>query len=72
MSTHRLEIEGMSCDHCIRAVRAVLEELPAVTTSDVHIGSALIDSDGSADTMARVLEAIEKAGYRLKGMISVK
>ena len=47
MTTYRLTISGMSCDHCTRAVRLALEALPDVTPTEVGIGSALITSDGS-------------------------
>ena len=67
MSTYQLEIAGMSCDHCVRAVRSALQSLPAVTSVDVRIGSARIETNGSADTLASVARAIEDAGYRLTG-----
>lgn len=67
MTTYHLEIAGMSCDHCVRAVRSALESLPAVTPVDVRIGSARIQTQGTADLLASVARAIEDAGYHLSG-----
>lgn len=69
MSTYRLEIAGMSCDHCVRAVRSALEALPAVTPLDVRIGSARIDTHGSAEILAGVARAVEEAGYHLVSQV---
>jgi copper chaperone CopZ len=60
-----LEIEGMSCVHCVRAVVTGLGGVPGVTGADVHIGKAVVDH-GPTVTLARLREAIELAGYKVK------
>lgn len=60
-----LEIEGMSCVHCVRAVVTGLGGVPGVTGADVTIGKAVIDH-GPNVSEARLREAIELAGYRVK------
>ena len=40
-----LTIEGMTCEHCLRAVRGRLEQTPGVKVGDVSIGSATLDFD---------------------------
>ena len=63
-----LEIEGMSCVHCVRAVVTGLGGVPGITGADVTIGRAVVDH-GPRVTIARLREAIEVAGYRVKGTV---
>lgn len=58
-----LTIEGMSCGHCVKAVRNALEELEGVEVQAVEIGSAQVSYDTDATDAAQVVEAIEDAGY---------
>lgn len=60
-----LEIEGMSCVHCVRAVVTGLGGVPGITGADVSIGRAVVDH-GPSVTLARLREAIEVAGYTVK------
>jgi Copper chaperone len=63
-----LEIEGMSCVHCVRAVVTGLGGVPGVTGADVTIGRAVVDH-GPQVTPARLREAIEIAGYKVKATV---
>ena len=72
LMTHRLAIDGMSCSHCIHAVKTRLEALPGVRPVEVQIGSALIESDGSDATMGQVRAGITEAGYSLTTIIPVE
>ncbi len=58
-----LTIEGMSCEHCIRAVRGRLERTNGVRVEDVQIGSATIDYDPSRTNVDDIEEAIADEGY---------
>jgi len=60
-----LEIQGMSCVHCVRAVVTGLGGVPGITGADVSIGRAVVDH-GPRVTLARLREAIEVAGYTVK------
>jgi copper chaperone len=63
-----LEVTGMTCDHCARAVRAEISKLAGVTQVevDVETGAVLVAGDPlPADAALR--EAIEEAGYSLAG-----
>lgn len=61
-----LNVSGMSCAHCVRAVTNALEELPGVTGAEVRLedGTAAVEHGGnvSFDTMKT---AIEEAGYEV-------
>ena len=63
-STYR--VEGMTCDHCVRAVRAEVAEVPGVTdvTVDLAGKSVTVSSEGEIDAAA-VKAAVEEAGYEV-------
>lgn len=63
-----LAVEGMTCEHCVRAVRGALESLPGVGQVDVDLasGQVRVAVDEEADRAAMVA-AIEEEGYRVAG-----
>jgi copper chaperone len=63
MSNLHIEIVGMTCEHCVRAVKNRLSATPGVSVNDVKVGSADIQLDESKSTMADVEEAISDEGY---------
>jgi len=60
-----LRIGGMSCDHCLRAVRGALVELPGVEVDTVTIGSATLRLDPTKTTVDRLVAAIDEVGYEV-------
>ncbi|NOY06276.1 MAG: heavy-metal-associated domain-containing protein [Chlorobi bacterium] len=66
MTEIHLTIEGMSCDHCVMAVRKALEQLP-VEVKDVRVGSALVVLEESEVGVEQLKQAVEEAGYTLVG-----
>jgi copper chaperone len=63
MEQIKLTIEGMSCDHCVRAVRGRLERTPGVKVDDVQIGSAVVEYDPAKVNVDDLEEAIADEGY---------
>lgn len=63
--THTLKIDGMSCDHCVSAVRNALEALEDVTVDEVDIGTAEVAFDPSDISREQIGEAIADAGFEL-------
>ena len=61
--TVKLEIEGMSCDHCVRAVRQALEGVDGATVESVELGTARVRYDPERTTPARLAEAVSDEGY---------
>ena len=43
MTQLRLKIGGMSCQHCVKAVRGLLEQLEGISDLVVEVGSARFD-----------------------------
>jgi copper chaperone len=67
VNTETLKIEGMTCDHCVRAVRQVLEDTPGVEVRNVMIGSAEVSYDPSAVSPEDIKASIEEEGYTVVG-----
>ena len=63
MERLHLTIEGMSCEHCVRAVRGRLERTEGVKVDDVTIGSAVVAFDPERTSIDDIEEAIADEGY---------
>ena len=63
MERVELTIEGMTCEHCVRAVRGRLERTPGVKVEKVDVGSATLEYDAGTTTLDDVEEAIADEGY---------
>jgi copper chaperone len=63
MRSLTLHIEGMSCGHCLNAVKRALAELPGVEVESIRIGRADLRYDESALDPARIEAAVANAGY---------
>ena len=61
MST-TLKVNGMTCMHCVSAVKNALEQLPGVKTAEVSLEKAQAVVTGEADVQAMVT-AIKEEGY---------
>jgi len=62
----RVRIEGMSCQHCVRAVFTALAGVEGIARADVSIGAAEVEHDGSV-TLNELRDTIDIAGYRVLG-----
>ena len=63
MPNLHLEIEGMTSEHCVRAVRNRLAATAGVEVADVKVGSADIRHDPSKSTVSEIEDAISDEGY---------
>jgi copper chaperone len=64
--TVKLSVEGMTCDHCVHAVRDALSKVPGVEqVVEVSRERAEAIVDGGPDVGA-LIAAIEEEGYRAK------
>jgi copper chaperone CopZ len=61
-----LKIEGMSCEHCVKAVKTALEAVAGVCSAVVNLNdkSAVIDH-GDGVTLAALKAAVEEEGYEV-------
>ncbi|MEP6493679.1 MAG: cation transporter [bacterium] len=60
----RVRVEGMTCQHCIRAVFTSLTGVEGITRADVAIGAVEVEHDGRV-TVDQLREAIRIAGYEV-------
>ena len=63
MNKLELEIEGMSCGHCVAAVSDALGELPGVSVDQVRIGAAQVSYHPEQVSPEQIVLAVEDAGY---------
>lgn len=61
------EVQGMTCDHCVRAVTAALQGIPGVHAVEVDLpgGAVTVTSEAPLDPDA-VRAAVDEAGYELR------
>lgn len=58
-----LTITGMSCGHCIGAVRSALTALNGVTVQVVRVGEAEVLYDPAKIAPSALVEAVTQRGY---------
>ena len=63
MDTLHLEIEGMTCGHCVGAVKRSLEGVEGVSVNAVSIGSADLNFDPAKTDREAILNAVSEEGY---------
>jgi copper chaperone len=59
-----MQVKGMSCGHCVKAVTAAIHEVDPAARVSVTLAEGRVDVDTSADA-ARVSQAIREAGYEV-------
>ena len=61
-----IKVKGMSCQHCVRAVKKALEGVPGVgeVSVDLAKGEVSLDEKGPIDE-GQIREKIQKAGYEV-------
>jgi copper chaperone len=65
LMTKTLQIKGMTCDHCVRAVTKALQGVTGVDSVSVDLGAGRARVDGAADP-ASLVQAVEKQGYEAR------
>jgi len=60
-----IHIEGMSCEHCVMAVRKKLSALSGLEVQEVTIGSARVAYDEARVSPEDLRRAVEDAGYSI-------
>lgn len=61
-----LDVEGMSCQHCVANVKKSLEAVDGVTLATPDLGSGKVKIDGEKLDNERLKQAVVKAGYKVK------
>ena len=58
-----LDIQGMTCEHCVRAVRNALGGMDGVRVEEVHVGAATVVYDPDRATPDAIVDAVNDEGY---------
>ena len=60
-----LQIEGMSCNHCVASVKNALQSEAGVEVGSVEIGKAEVSYNPNQITHAQLVTAIEDIGFEV-------
>ena len=65
-TTTTVTVTGMTCDHCVAAVRDEVAKLDGVTRVDVDLGTGAVtvESEGPVDER-ELAAAVDEAGYEV-------
>lgn len=63
MESLHLTIEGMTCEHCVRAVNGRLRRTPGIEVTAVEIGSADLRYDPALTNADDIADVIADEGY---------
>lgn len=61
-----VNVSGMQCDHCKRAVFTSLTPVAGIRWADVQLGTVTVEHDGQV-TIDALREAIAASGYVVTG-----
>lgn len=66
MATNTYTVTGMTCEHCVGAVRGEVSRIPGVTDVQVDLssGQVTVESDAPID-IETVRASVDEAGYEL-------
>lgn len=66
MARTKLNVTGMTCDHCVHSVKSALEEVQGVRSARVDLdgGTAVVDYDDARTGPRELATAVADAGYQ--------
>lgn len=62
---YELQVEGMSCGHCVGAVTRSVKEVDAAATVEVDLATQMVKVRTTA-ALVDIAAAVEEAGYPVK------
>lgn len=65
MATATIQVEGMTCAHCVKAVEAAVAEGGGQGTVDLKTGLVQIEME-NAGSLDKIKQAIVETGYSVK------
>ena len=61
-----IQIEGMSCNHCVSSVTNALTATEGVSVENVEIGKAQVSYNPEQVSQAQLVEVVEDLGFTVK------
>ena len=65
MSDSTYEVTGMTCGHCVQAVRQEISKVDGVESVAVDLESGRVTVTGGGYTDEQIAAAVDEAGYEL-------
>lgn len=66
IKTIKLKVKGMTCNHCVMAVKKTLEEGSGVNSAEVNLSDGIAIAQGDEMNEQDLISLIEKSGYSAK------
>lgn len=63
MTNEIFQVEGMSCNHCVKAIEGALEKVNVKAKVDLTGKSVSVEFDESKITLTQIKEVVEDQGY---------
>jgi copper chaperone len=63
MTNQTLQVEGMSCQHCVNSIEGALKEIGAAGKVNLASNTVDVSYDENRISIEAVKEAIEEQGY---------
>ncbi|MGW9124280.1 copper ion binding protein [Paenibacillus chitinolyticus] len=63
MTNQTLQVEGMSCQHCIISIEGALKEIGAAGKVNLASGTVDVSYEENRVSIEAIKEAIDKQGY---------
>jgi len=62
---HSIIVEGMSCEHCKKAVEEAVKSLSGVLAAEVDLGTKTLTVEFNSDgeMLTKIKEAVDEEGY---------
>ncbi|HZG76772.1 MAG TPA: copper ion binding protein [Paenibacillus sp.] len=67
MANITFQVQGMSCNHCVKSIEGALQEVGANGKVDLAQGTVTVQYEEGKLTAAALKEAIEEQGYDVVG-----
>ena len=64
----KLNVEGMSCEHCVKSIKKAVGDLAGVNSVEVDLKAktVTIDYDAQSVNIQSIKDSIEDQGYEVK------
>jgi len=68
MKDFKIQIEGMSCQHCVLRIKKAIGSLKGTQDIDVNLKEKFASGhyDESSTTLEQIKEVVKKTGYKVK------
>lgn len=66
--THSFHVDGMSCQHCVKAIEDALAAMAGVQEVEVDLQAGKVSVNAEHDLCPdKIADVIEEAGYEVRG-----